>query len=67
MYHDLRQHYCRRIIKKDIADYVSRCLYCQHVKYKHQRPGGLLHKLEISEWTKYERITIDFVVGLPQT
>ncbi|XP_070025644.1 uncharacterized protein [Nicotiana sylvestris] len=36
------------------------------VKYEHQKPGGLLQKIEISEW-KWERITMDFVVGLPQT
>ncbi|XP_070024966.1 uncharacterized protein [Nicotiana sylvestris] len=36
------------------------------VKYEHQRPGGLLQKIEIPEW-KWKRITIDFVVGFPQT
>jgi len=66
MYQDLWQHYWLRRMKKDIVAYVARCLNCQQVKYKHQRPGGLLHKLEIPEW-KWERITMDFVVGLPQT
>ncbi|XP_070040761.1 uncharacterized protein [Nicotiana tomentosiformis] len=36
------------------------------VKYEHQRPGGLLQQMTIPEW-KSERITMDFVVGLPQT
>ncbi|XP_070054311.1 uncharacterized protein [Nicotiana tomentosiformis] len=35
------------------------------VKYECQRPGGLLKKIEIPEW-KWERITMDSVVGLPQ-
>ncbi|XP_070016984.1 uncharacterized protein [Nicotiana sylvestris] len=41
-------------------------LYVPNVKYEHQQPGGLLHKLEIPEW-KCERITMDFVVGLQRT
>ena len=53
-------------MKKDIVEYVARCLNCQQVKYEHQRPGGLLQKLEISE-CKWDRITMDFVVGLPRT
>ncbi|XP_019228487.1 PREDICTED: uncharacterized protein LOC109209634, partial [Nicotiana attenuata] len=36
------------------------------VKYEHQRLGGLLQQMPIPEW-KWERITMDFVVGLPQT
>ncbi|XP_070039939.1 uncharacterized protein [Nicotiana tomentosiformis] len=42
MYRDLRQHYSWRGMKKDIVEYVSRCLNCQQIKYEHQRPGGLL-------------------------
>ncbi|XP_069151988.1 uncharacterized protein [Solanum lycopersicum] len=38
----------------------------RHVKYEHQRPGGTLQKMPIPEW-KWERIAIDFVVGLPKT
>uniref|UniRef100_A0A1U7WUQ4 Uncharacterized protein LOC104229999 n=1 Tax=Nicotiana sylvestris TaxID=4096 RepID=A0A1U7WUQ4_NICSY len=46
-------------MKKDIVEYVARCLNCQQVKYEHQRPGGLLKQIEIPEW-KWEHITIDF-------
>ncbi|XP_070035368.1 uncharacterized protein [Nicotiana tomentosiformis] len=42
VYCDLRQHYCWRRMKKDIVEYVARCLNCQQVKYEHPRPGGLL-------------------------
>ena len=65
MYHTLREHYWWRGIKKDIAEFVSRCLICQQVKAKHQKPAGLLQSLPIPQW-KWERITMNFVVGLPR-
>ncbi|XP_070039488.1 uncharacterized protein [Nicotiana tomentosiformis] len=63
---DLRQHYLWRRMKKDIVEYVARCLTCQQVKCERQRLGGLIQRLEIPKW-KWERVTIDFVVGIPQT
>ncbi|GJV49836.1 putative reverse transcriptase domain-containing protein [Tanacetum coccineum] len=41
-------------------------LTCAKVKVEHQRPSGLLQQPEIPEW-KWERITMDFVTGLPRT
>ncbi|XP_070005724.1 uncharacterized protein [Nicotiana sylvestris] len=35
MYRDLRQHYWWRRMKKDIVEYMARCLNCQQVKYEH--------------------------------
>ena len=52
-------------MKRDIAEFVSRCLTCQQVKAEHQKPTGLLHSLPIPQW-KWERITIYFTVGLPR-
>ena len=54
MYHTLREHYWWRGMKKDVAEFVSRCLICQQVKAKHQRPIGLLQSLLIPRW-KWER------------
>ena len=51
---------------KDVAQYVVSCLTCQQVKFEHQRPTGLLQELPLPKW-KWERITMDFVVGLPKT
>ncbi|XP_042410603.1 zinc finger and BTB domain-containing protein 11-like [Zingiber officinale] len=42
MYRDLRRSYWWIGMKKDIADFVARCLVCQQVKAEHQRPAGLL-------------------------
>ena len=35
MYHTLREHYWWKGMKKEIVDFVSRCLTCQQVKAKH--------------------------------
>ena len=29
-------------MKKDMAEYISRCMKCQQVKVEHQHPAGLL-------------------------
>jgi hypothetical protein len=53
-------------MKTDIAEFVAQCLVCQQVKAEHQRPAGMLQPLEIPVW-KWERISMDFLVGLPCT
>ncbi|GKC34333.1 hypothetical protein Tco_1046717 [Tanacetum coccineum] len=53
-------------MKADIATYVSKCLTCAKVKAEHQKLSGLLQQPEIPVW-KWERITMDFVSGLPRT
>ena len=66
MYHDLKGNYWWSGMKKDVAEFVSKCLTCQQVKLEHQKPSGLLQPLPIPEW-KWENITMDFVTGLPRT
>nr|GEV42178.1 putative reverse transcriptase domain-containing protein [Tanacetum cinerariifolium] len=66
MYHDLKPLYWWPNMKTDIATYVSKCLTCAKVKAEHQKPSGLLQQHEIPVW-KWERITMDFVSGLPRT
>ena len=65
MYQTMRPRFWWNGMKRDIADFVSKCLVCQQVKAEHQRPGGLLQPLPIPEW-KWEHITMDFVSGLPK-
>ena len=66
MYHTLREHYWWKGMKKEIADFVSRCLTCQQVKAEHQKPAGKIQPLSIPVW-KWDKITMDFVTGLPRT
>ena len=58
MYRDLRRSYWWNGMKKDIADFVARCLVCQQVKAEHQRPAGLLQRIPIPEW-KWDHIIMD--------
>ena len=53
-------------MKKDVVEYVARCLICQQVKAEHLRPSGLLQPLNIPEW-KWEEVTTDFVSRLPKS
>ncbi|GJS94968.1 putative reverse transcriptase domain-containing protein [Tanacetum coccineum] len=66
MYQDLKKLYWWPNMKADIATYVSKCLTCAKVKAEHQKPLGLLQQPEIPKW-KWEKITMDFVSGLPRT
>ncbi|KAG8485890.1 hypothetical protein CXB51_019244 [Gossypium anomalum] len=66
MYNDLKRQFWWPGMKRDISDYVSKCLICQQVKAEHQVPSGLLQPIQIPEW-KWDRITMDFVSGLPVT
>ncbi|GJX74829.1 reverse transcriptase domain-containing protein [Tanacetum coccineum] len=62
---DLRDLYWWPGMKRDIVEYVSRCLTCAKIKAKHQKPSGFLQQPEIPEW-KWEKITMDFVTKLPK-
>jgi hypothetical protein len=65
MYRDPKHHYWWPNMKKEIAEYVSKCGICQQVKVEHQRLVGPLQPLQIPEW-KWEMITMDFVLGFPK-
>ena len=66
MYRILKDNYWWSGMKKNIAEFMARCLVCQQVKVEHQCPTGILQPLPIPKW-KWEHITMDFVVGLPRT
>ena len=66
MYQDMKRYYWWQGMKKDVSEYVSKCLTCQQVKAEHQVPSDLLNPLPIPQW-KWDNITMDFVSGFPLT
>nr|GEZ70982.1 putative reverse transcriptase domain-containing protein [Tanacetum cinerariifolium] len=66
MYYDLRDLYWWPNIKRDIAEYVSRCLTCSKIKAENQKLSGLLQQPKIPEW-KWEKITMNLVTKLPRS
>ena len=66
MYQDLKTSYWWSEMKREVLEFVIKCMVCQKVKAEHQVPSGLLQPIKIPEW-KWDRITMDFLVGLPVT
>ncbi|KAL0553621.1 hypothetical protein IC582_007521 [Cucumis melo] len=66
MYQDLRCVYWWRNMKREWADFVSRCFVCQQMKAPRQRPTGLLQPLGVPGW-KWESVSMDFITGLSKT
>jgi hypothetical protein len=63
---DLKPLFFWKGMKADIVNYVARCLECQQVKAEHRHPAGLLQPHAIPE-SKWEVISMDFIVGFPLT
>jgi hypothetical protein len=62
----IKSHYFWPGLKKEITEYIARCMECQKVKAEHRHPAGLLQPLPIPEW-KWDVVTMDFITGLPRT
>jgi hypothetical protein len=62
----IKSHYFWLGMKKEIIEYIARCMECQKVKAENKHPAGLLQPLTIPEW-KWEMVTMDFITGLPRT
>jgi hypothetical protein len=61
----VKSHYFWPGMKKEIIEYITRCMECQKVKVEHKHPTRLLQPLPIPEW-KWEVVTIDIITGLPR-
>lgn len=66
LYKDLKLMFWWNNMKREVAEFVARCLTCQKVKSEHKRPQGTIQPLPVPEW-KWDDIAMDFVVGLPKT
>ena len=65
-YQSIKENYWWNGMKRHIVEFILKCLVCQQVKTEHQVSVGLLQPLSMPEW-KWERITMDFISGLPHT
>jgi hypothetical protein len=59
------QYYCP-VMKKEVYEFITKCLACQKVKEEHKHLAGLLQPLPIPEW-KWEVVIMDFITKLPRT
>ena len=50
MYRTLKEYYWWSGMKREAAEYVSKCFICQQVKAERQKPSGLLQHLPFPEW-----------------
>jgi hypothetical protein len=62
----VKRQYYWPYMKRDIYEYIAKCLECQRVKDEHRHLAGLLQALPIPQW-KWEVVTMDFITGLPRT
>jgi hypothetical protein len=53
-------------LKRDIVDYLTKCIECQQLKAEHWHPEKLLQPLPILEW-KWETISMVFITGLAKS
>ena len=49
MYYDLKKLYWWNNMKKEIAEYVSKCHTCQMINIEHRKPAGELKPLSIPQ------------------
>ena len=50
LYQDLKTSYWWSKMKRDVSEFVTKCMVCQKVKAEHQVPSGLLQPIKIPEW-----------------
>ena len=49
MYQDLKTSYWWSRMKRDVSEFVTKCMVCQKVKVEHQVPSGFLQPIRIPE------------------
>ena len=59
----VKSQYYWSVMKREVVDFIAKCLECQKVKADHRHPAGFLQPLPIPEW-KWEVVTMDFITKL---
>jgi len=55
-----------KAMKKEVVEYITRCVECKQVKVECRHPTRLLQPISIPEW-KWEVISMNFITWLPKT
>ena len=50
VYQDLKMSFWWSEMKRNVSEFVTKCLVCQRAKVEHQVPSGLLQPIRILEW-----------------
>jgi hypothetical protein len=66
MYADMKKFFFWVGMKRDVVHFITNCLECQQVKVDQHHPTDLLQPHDVS-MSKWEVISMDFVVGLSLT
>jgi hypothetical protein len=61
----VKSHYFWLSLKKEIVEYITRCMECKKVKAEHRHPTRLQQHLPIPEW-KWDVVTMDLIRGFPR-
>ena len=62
----MKKFYYWQNFKRDVENFVARCLDCKQVKPECKNLGGLLQPIQIPIW-KWEVISINFITSLLRT
>ena len=66
MIEEIRELVWWKGLRKNVSEFLSKCLVCQRVKFERQKSSGLLQPLPVADW-KWDSISIDFLIGPPRT
>lgn len=66
MYQDVKKNFWCYSLKKNVAEYMAKCMRCQKANVELQKFPNELQPLTILEW-KWDCILMNFVFGLPRT
>lgn len=61
----IQRHHYWLGLKKEIVEYIARCIKCQLFKTKYKYPIGLLQLFPVYKW-KWEVIPMDIIMRFPK-
>lgn len=65
-YARISSHFYWQGLRRDVVEFVKKCMICQKAKTDNTHPAGLLQPLPIPQKI-WEEIAMDFIIGLPNS